>query len=160
MMAPHDSQGIPMAGTLSLAVAGIAITAIGAPLALSIFLSGSLAWKLPAAPIIFSAAIIGGISISLPAAVINAAVLLLLARFRVDALPVSLFSGALIGMLTRSFVFHDSAKISAHSELGSDHPHEFVAFVGTGALMGALYWLVAILPQRHCRVMCETPPQD
>ena len=34
--------------------------------------------------------------------------------------------------------------------------HEFIPFGATGALMGGLYWLIAILPQRRRRRALES----
>jgi hypothetical protein len=131
------------------AIAGIVLTAMAAPLIVSLILLGPLYAYSVAAPIVVTASFVVGLSISWTAALINAAVLSVLARFRVDALPVSLFSGALIGLWARTMVGH--GKIGAPETWNA-----LVPFGATGALMGALYWLIAIWPQKRRRLANES----
>jgi hypothetical protein len=131
------------------ATAGIVLTAMAAPLILSVFLFGQLLAYYPMAPIIVGAAFMVGLSISAAAALLNAVVVSLLARFRIDALPISLTSGGLVGLWARTVIVQGRTATSQQTAAMS--LHEFIPFGATGALMGGLYWLIAILPQRRRR---------
>jgi len=151
-MTPNAHQTAPIVLDLSRAVAGIVLTAMAAPLVLSVFLFGSLLVQLPG-PIIVGAGYMVGLPISSAAAVINAAVASLLARLRADALPISLVSGGLVGGLWVPTVLAPGS--AGASEAGIMILQGFVPFGATGVLMGALYWLIAILPQRRRRLAHE-----
>jgi hypothetical protein len=133
------------------AVAGIVLTAMAAPLIVSIHLFGPLLLYYPG-PIILYVSYVAGLSMSAAAALVNAALLSLLARFRADALPISLVSGGLIGLWVPAALKGRSARAP---ETGAMTVEGFVPFGATGALMGALYWLIAIWPQRRRRLARE-----
>jgi hypothetical protein len=92
-----------------------------------------------------------GLPISATAALINAVIVSLLARFRADALPISVVSGALVGGLWVQTVLAQGTSTDA-SETGTITLQGFFPFGAIGALMGVLYWLIAILPQRRRRL--------
>jgi hypothetical protein len=154
MFRSHSFDRALVITDLFRALAGIVLTAMAAPLILSIFQFGSLLVQLPG-PIILGAAYMAGLPISSAAALINAVVVSLLARFRADALPISVVSGALVGGLWVQTVLAQGRSTGA-SETGTITLQGFVLFGTTGALMGALYWLIAILPQRRRRLARES----
>ena len=149
MFGAHPFDRALVITDLFRAIAGIVLTAMAAPPILSVFLFGQVLAYYPMAPIILGAAFMVGLSISSAAALLNAVVVSLLARFRVDALPVSLVSGGLVGLWARTVVVQ--GRTGTAPETGTMSLHEFIPFGATGALMGGLYWLIAILPQRRRR---------
>jgi hypothetical protein len=128
------------------AIAGIVLTAMAAPLVVSVYWFGPILMYYPG-PIIFAVSFMAGLSISSVAALVNAAILSLLAWFRVDALPISLISGGLVGLWVPTVLMFGRSAGAAES--GIVTLQGFVPFGATGALMGVVYWLIAILPQRH-----------
>jgi hypothetical protein len=96
-----------------------------------------------------------GFLIALPAALANAIMLTFLAREGADSLPVSLLSGALTGVLVHAIkprisdFLHGTAV--AHAPPSPDLATNAV-FALAGAIMGLLYWLIAIRPQRVARL--------
>ena len=147
---PHDRALIIT--DLFRAIAGIVLTAMATPLILSLFFFGPLLIQLPG-PIILSASYVVGLPISVAAALVNAAVLSLLARCRADALPISLLSGGSVGLLVTTALVH--GRSAGGAETGIMTLQGVVPFAATGALMGALYWLIAILPRRRRRLAHE-----
>jgi hypothetical protein len=136
------------------AIIGIVLTAMAAPLILSVILFGKLVVAYPVAPLIIAASVIGGLPISSAAALINAAIVSMLAWFRADALPISLASGGLIGLWARAVVVQK--RIGIGPETGTTSLDELFPFAATGAVMGGVYWLIAILPQRRQRLVQES----
>lgn len=136
------------------AIVGIVLTAMAAPLILSAIVFGKLAVAYPVAPFIIAASVMVGLSVSSAAALINAAIVSVLAWFRADALPISLASGGLVGLWARAVVVQKRTGIGP--ETGTTSLHEFLPFAATGAAMGGLYWLIAILPQRRRRLAQES----
>jgi hypothetical protein len=134
------------------AVTGIVLTAMAAPLIVSVHLFGPLLLYYPG-PIILYVSYVAGLSISAAAALVNAAILSLLARLRADALPISLASGGLVGLWVPTALMQ-GRNVRA-SETGGMALEGFVPFGATGALMGALYWLIAIWPRRRRRLARE-----
>lgn len=149
MFRSHSFDRTLVITDLFRAISGIVLTAMATPLILSVYLFGPLLIQLPG-PIIFSASYVVGLPISAVAALVNASALSLLARFRADALPISLLSGGLVGLLVTTALAH--GRSADASETGIVTLQGFVPFGATGALMGALYWLIAILPQRRRRL--------
>jgi hypothetical protein len=153
MSSSHPIDRALVITDLFRAVAGIVLTAMAAPLILSVYLFGPLLVQLPG-PIILGAAYVTGLSISSAAAIINAAALSLLARFRADSLPISLVSGGLVGLWVPTALVQ--GRSTDTPETGIMTLQGFFPFGATGALMGVLYWLIAILPQRRRRLARES----
>jgi hypothetical protein len=153
MFGSHPFDRALVVADLFRAIAGIVLTAMAAPPIVSLFLFRQLAVFYVTAPFILTASHLVGLSISSAAALINAAILSALARFRVDSLPISLVSGGLIGLWAQTIV--GDGRTGA-PETGTLSLSVLVPFGATGVLMGGLYWLIAILPPRRRRLAQES----
>jgi hypothetical protein len=154
MFRSHTFDRALVIADLFRAVTGIVATAMAAPLILSAYYFGQLLLLYPTATIMLGASYMVGLPVSSMAALINAIILSLLARFRFDALPVALASGAIVGVLARTHVLQ--SRVVAAMETNSMSVQELLPFGTTGALMGGLYWLIAILPVRRRRLTQES----
>ena len=130
-------------------VAGIAVTSLAAGPVLSLFIFGRLATDWPANLFILGFSATFGLLASFPASLVNAAVLSVLARFKLDAFPISLIVGSTVGLLTAAYIEHGHATGVANAK--PINPEIFIPYAVTGALMGALYWVIAILPGKLYR---------
>ena len=98
-----------------------------------------------------------GIQVALPASVINAAIVSLLARRGYDAPLVSLLSGAIIGAAVPIIAplqeppSHGASAV----EMAAQQPAGFLGCIIAGALMGLLYWAIAVWWQRQRRLSRE-----
>jgi hypothetical protein len=82
------------------AVAGIVVTTLAAGPVFSLLTFDGLAADWPMNLFILGFSATFGIPLSFPASLVNAAALSVLARFKVDAFPISLIVGSAVGLLT------------------------------------------------------------
>lgn len=150
MFRSHTFDRALVIADLFRAITGIVATAMGAPLILSAYYFGKILLYYPTAPVVLGASYMVGLPVSSLAALINAIILSLLARFRLDALPVALAFGAIIGVLARTHVLQ--SRVVAAMETSTTSLQELLPFGTAGVLMGGLYWLIAILPVRRRRL--------
>lgn len=158
---PGDSvEAAPIMPSVLRAFVGITITSLAAGPLVAVFTFGDhiVGGSPAAAPLIIGGAAFVGIFLSLPAAVTNAILLSLLARFGVDALRVSVLCGGMIGLAVAIFLStlgDERHAAVAAAKVGTSQPAAFLVYAVTGALMGALYWLIAIRPKQRRRLILE-----
>ncbi|HEY3146034.1 MAG TPA: hypothetical protein VGJ75_06770 [Dongiaceae bacterium] len=91
--------------------------------------------------------------VSFPAAVLNSVIHTCLIKHKLDALPWSLVSGGAFG----ATLGYGLNYLSAY---GTEYEPAFVVVYPTGAagiLVGLLYWIIAIRPQRRQRLSLRPP---
>jgi predicted membrane-bound spermidine synthase len=140
------------------AFAGIVRTSLAAGPTVALMTFGGHVVGSPsvAAPLIIGTAAFFGIFFSLPASVINAAILSVLVRFGLDDVRVSILSGALIGLAIPLIISnHDEKTAASAARITGTQPVGLLVFAATGALMGGLYWMIAVRPQRRRRLAFE-----
>jgi hypothetical protein len=167
---PQTSAPVNTAGTppiipeLVTALFGIVATSlIAGPLVLLFAFGNHFVTTPPFTYIVMYFSSYVGIYVSLPASVINAAIVSLLARRGYDAPLVSLLSGAFIGAAVPIIApVQEPASTGASAvEMVARQPTGFLGCIVTGALMGLLYWLIAVWWQRQQRLAREAaaPPK-
>jgi hypothetical protein len=95
----------------------------------------------------------GGMILSLPAALLNMAIVETFAYYRRDAWAVSLVSGAATGLGLHWILF--GVLLPPFVD-----PTPLFAMTMTGAMMGAVYWVIAVKSRRRLRLVAQSSTQS